>query len=110
MSAKPFIVTYKNLRKAVQCKECANIYDDVALKFSNCLIFPRRIKLQYEDKEVNDFIDRSSRPQVFCKKGVLRNFTKFTLKNTCARVSFLVKLLAGLQLYLKKDSGTGVFL
>ena len=33
MSATPFIVTYKNLRKVVQCKECANIYDDVALKF-----------------------------------------------------------------------------
>ena len=31
---------------------------------------------------------RSSRPKVFYKKGVLRNFAKFT----CARVSFLIKL------------------
>ena len=36
---------------------------------------------------------RSSRPEVFCKKGVLRNFAKFTGKNlcqilTCLRVSF----------------------
>ena len=31
---------------------------------------------------------RSSRPKVFCKKGVLKNFAKFT----CARVSFLIKL------------------
>ena len=26
---------------------------------------------------------RSSRPEVFCKKGVLRNFTKFTGKHLC---------------------------
>ena len=29
------------------------------------------------------FIVRSSRPEVFCKKGVLRNFTKFTGKHLC---------------------------
>ena len=60
MSATPFMVTYENFRKVVQCKEYANIYNDVALKFSNCPIFPRRIKLQYEDKEVNNFIDLGS--------------------------------------------------
>ena len=57
MSATTFIVTYENFRKVVQCKEYANKYDDVALKFFNCPIFPRHIKLQYEDKEVHDFID-----------------------------------------------------
>ena len=32
-------------------------------------------------------------------------------ENTCARVSFLIKVQAsGLQLYLKRDSDTGVFL
>ena len=32
-------------------------------------------------------------------------------ENNCVRVSFLIKLKAlGLQLYLKRDSGTGVFL
>ena len=36
------------------------MYDDVTLKFPNCPIFPRRIKLQYEDEEVNDFIDQDS--------------------------------------------------
>ena len=40
------------------------------------------------------------------KKSVLRNFTKFT-GNTCARVSFLIKLqVLGLKFYLKRDSGT----
>ena len=31
---------------------------------------------------------RSSRPEVFCKKGVLRNFTKFTGKYQCQSVFF----------------------
>ena len=26
---------------------------------------------------------RSSRPEVFCKKGILRNFTKFTGQQLC---------------------------
>ena len=38
-------------------------------------------------------------PDVFCKKGVLRNFVN-SQENTCARVSFLIKLQAlRLQLY-----------
>ena len=32
-------------------------------------------------------------PEFFYKKGVLKNFAKFT-ENTCATVSFLIKLLA----------------
>ena len=36
-------------------------------------------------KDPNDY--RSSRPEVFRRKGVLRNFAKFT-ENTCASVSF----------------------
>ena len=35
---------------------------------------------------------RSSRPKVFCKKGVLRNFTKFTGKHLCLSL-FFVKFL-----------------
>ena len=31
---------------------------------------------------------RSSRPDVFCKKGVLRNFTKFTGKRLCQSLFF----------------------
>ena len=38
---------------------------------------------------------RSSRPKVFCKKGALRNFTKFTWKRLC-RSLFLNKV-AGLR-------------
>ena len=41
---------------------------------------------------------RSSRPRVFCKKGVLRNFTKFTGKHLCQRL-FFNKVAVDLQLY-----------
>ena len=37
---------------------------------------------------VNGVNFRSSRPEMFCKESVLRNFAKLT----CARVSFLIKL------------------
>ena len=33
-------------------------------------------------------IKRSSRPEVFCKKGALRNFTKFTGKHPCQSLFF----------------------
>ena len=45
---------------------------------------------------------RSCRPEVFCKKGVLRNFAKFAVKHLCQSLLFN-KLQAW-------DSGTGVFL
>ena len=60
MSATPCMVTYNKFRKLVQYKGFANICDDVASKSSNCPIFPRRIKLQYEDDKVNYFIDLDS--------------------------------------------------
>ena len=51
---------------------------------------------------------RSSRPEVFCKKGVLRNFTKFTGKHLCQSLFF--NKVAGLrllrlQIYLKSTTG-----
>ena len=47
--------------------------------------------------------------QVFYEKGNLRNFTKFTGKYPYQSL-FFNKVAGGLQLYLKRDSGTGVFL
>ena len=44
-------------------------------------------------------------------KKMLLNISQNLQENTCARVSSLIKLQGwGLQLYLKRDSGTGVFL
>ena len=33
--------------------------------------------------QVKDVVDRSSHLEVFCRKGVLRNFAKFTGKRMC---------------------------
>ena len=44
-------------------------------------------------------LDKSSRPEVFCKKGVLRNFAKFTGKHQC-QSHFLNNVAAGLGLQL----------
>ena len=49
---------------------------------------------------------RSSRPELFYKKGALRNFAKFTGKRLCQSLFFNKD--AGLS-HLKRDSGTGVF-
>ena len=45
-----------------------------------------------DDTVVNKMLTtvRSSRQEVFCEKGVLKNFTN-SQENTCARVSFLIK-------------------
>ena len=43
---------------------------------------------------------RSSRPEVFCKKGVLRNFANFTRKHLCHSLFF--NKVAGLATLLKK--------
>ena len=44
---------------------------------------------------------RSSCPEVFYKKGVLKNFAKFTGKHQCQRL-FLIKLLAEACNFIKK--------
>ena len=54
----------------------------------------------------------SSLTDVSCKKGTLKNFSKFTGKHQKqSSGGVLLKLQAGnLKLYLKRDSNTGVFL
>ena len=37
---------------------------------------------------LNSYFSRSSRPEVFFKKGVLKNFTKFTRKRLCQSLFF----------------------
>ena len=46
-------------------------------------VFPIRIIQLYQK-----YISRSTRPDIFCKKGVLRNFTKFTVKYLCQSLFF----------------------
>ena len=51
---------------------------------------------------------RSSRPEMFCKKGVLRNFAKFT-GNGCARATFLMTLQAQVCNFIKQGTQAQVF-
>ena len=41
-----------------------------------------------ETTDYHHYCFRSSRPEVFCKKGVLRNFAKFTGKHLCQSLFF----------------------
>ena len=51
---------------------------------------------------------KSSCTEVFCKRGVLRDFAKFTEKQLCQSL-FINKVTdQGWQLYSKRDPGTGV--
>ena len=52
-------------------------------------------------------IIRSSLPEVFCKKDVLRNFTKFTGKHLCQSLFF--NKVAGLCNFIKKETQAQVF-
>ena len=52
--------------------------------------------------------NRSSLPEVFCKKGVLRNFAKFTGKHLCQSL-FFNKVAGAACNFIKKETLTQVF-
>ena len=54
---------------------------------------------------------RSSRPDVFCKKGDLRNFAKFTEKHLCQSPFFnkVASLRSDACNFIKKETLTQVF-
>ena len=52
---------------------------------------------------------RSSCPEVFCKKGVIRNFAKFPGKHLCQSLFFLTKLQTDTCNFIKKDALAQVF-
>ena len=60
-------------------------------------------------KSLDKYTEAAARGALW--KKVLSEISQNSQENACARVSFLIKLLAwGLQLYYKRDSSTGVFL
>ena len=94
-----------------------------SLLFDTVNEFPNMISVTSEVGyyvKVSESILRSSHQRCFVKKGVLRNVTKFTGKHLCQSLFFnkvvglssttLLKKTSHLQLYLKRDSGAGVFL
>ena len=52
-----------------------------------CRFFLFAFNMKHQNYSASKF--RSSRPEVLCKKGIFRNFTKFTGKHTRPRDSFL---------------------
>ena len=52
--------------------------------------------------------NRRSRPEVFCKKDVFSNFTKFTGKHLCQSL-FLIKLQTQACNFIKKDAQAQIF-
>ena len=54
-----------------------------------CRFFKNRFSIVYTSFHSFYFhVSRNSRPDVFCKKGVLRNFPKFTGKHPCKSLFF----------------------
>ena len=60
----------------------------------------RSLTYRLNGVEKHNFQWRSSHPEVFCKKGVLRNIVKFTGKHLCQNL-FLTQLQAsGIEVFL----------
>ena len=67
-----------------------------------------------ETSKTDNVVDKSDTPEAVVQrcsvKKVFLEISQNSQENTCARVSFLIKLQASdLQLHQKRDSGTGVF-
>ena len=70
--------------------------------FSNIFLIVCFVRL------VNKAINRGSRPEVFCEKGLLKNIAKIK-ENTCVRVSFLANLQASGCNFIKEETLAQVF-
>ena len=74
------------------------------------------LKKKFYQVSIKEFIEymaalHKQLPEAFCKKGVLRNFVKFTGKHLSQSLFFNHVAGLGLQHYQKmRDSGTSVFL
>ena len=52
------------------------------------LAYGKNVKFKLFFYILNNFFYKSSRLEVFCKKGVLKNFAKFTEKHLCQSIFF----------------------
>ena len=102
------ICNYVSLKELLKKDGSVSIHDKniqcLALEMSN-------VSSGLSSPFISDiFKHKSSRPEVLCNKGVLKNFTKFTRK--LVYQSHFFSKVAGLWFatLLKRDSGTVVFL
>ena len=77
------------------------IFSNILIKSENAA---ETLLQWFKDKRMN----RSSRPEVFCKKGVLKNFAKFTGKHLC-QSSFFNKVAGLRRNFIKKETLAQVF-
>ena len=83
-----FYITWKR-QKTSGFSRVLGVYRNVALTWNGLTVCSNRIR-------------RSSRPDVFCRKDILRNFAKFTRKHFLPEFLFLIELQAPPALFLKK--------
>ena len=77
--------------------------------YTHYKVFMNELFFNIAEKHVTDFVEAVI--QRCSVKKVFLEISQNLQENTCARVSFLIKLQAlRLQLYEKRDSGTGVLL
>ena len=70
---------------------------------------PSSLANQYCQEKVHNTLNvRSSSPEVFCKKGVLRNFAEFTGKHLCI-ILFLIQSQASACNFIQKETHAQVF-
>ena len=60
---------------------------EIALVHIFCMVFSYKCSL-FNTLLIDKISTRSNHPEVFCKKGVLRNFAKFTGKHLCQSLFF----------------------
>ena len=88
-----------------------SLLEDVSGIKDPILVDLQKYKRHPSMHKIKEMIRKSTSSHQRCsvRKGALTNFAKFTGKHLCQ--SFLFnKVQVGLQLYLKRNSGTGVFL
>ena len=67
---------------------------------SSRIVFFNELSISFSSAFLSyPFLLRSSLPEVFCKKGVLKNFAKFTRTHMCLSLFFNIVAGLGLQLY-----------
>ena len=80
--------------------------DEIESKWRSFKEMEKRNATEFEENIMESMI-RSGRPEVFCKKGVLRNFTIFTGKHLCQSLVFNKESLKSL--FIKKEPLAQVF-
>ena len=85
-------------KKLIVVRDCKG-----PVRKTTCLGTPSFCK---QDPLAETFLELS--PEVFFKKGILKNFAKFT-GNTCSRVFFLIKLHKVACNFIKKETLVQVF-